>query len=277
MNYKITHSKALEAVARYKRSEIELIEILEEVWTYKTFYHFKCNSLFRYAVDELKLSPEVTSIFNKVMKKTLIIPGFKEQIRNGNISISNASRICSVITKDNKERWFELARLPKSKLEREVALASPRAAIRERARMKAIGNVVRYELQYGVSEEHMQDIKRAQDLLSQKLGRAALFEDVSNVSVNLFLDKNDPLRKCLGTKIKTSVSQGRQLQVTVKRRVHHNNESQCSHINAAGERCQERRHLHIHHIKAISEGGTNDISNLTILCSGHHRAHHLQR
>ena len=93
MLHKEIHETALAAATRYKRSEVELIEVLQQVWTCKTFYHFGCSSLFQYSVSKLGLSPEVTNIFNKITKKTLKVRGFKEQIENGNISLSNASRI----------------------------------------------------------------------------------------------------------------------------------------------------------------------------------------
>ncbi|MFN7905437.1 MAG: HNH endonuclease, partial [Pseudobdellovibrionaceae bacterium] len=79
--------------------------------------------------------------------------------------------------------------------------------------------------------------------------------------------------KVLGTM--KSVGAARNLKITVKRAVHHKNESQCSHIDELGQRCQQRRHLHIHHIQPLSQGGANHINNLIILCSGHHQAHHL--
>ena len=264
--HKKIHAKALAAATRYKRSEVELIEVLQQVWTAKTFYQLGCRSMFQYSVSKLGLSPEVTNIFNKITKKTLNVSGFKEQIECGNISLSNASRICSVITEENKERWFELAKGPKAKLEREIALASPKQAIREKSRMKVFGNEVRVELTYGVSKAHMEKITRAKDLLSQKLGRGATLEEVSEATLDLYLEKNDPLKKpCPGT---------RRGRVTIKRAVHHSNDSQCSHIDENGERCPERRHLHIHHIQPRARGGTNDLDNLTILGSGHHHAHH---
>jgi hypothetical protein len=38
--------------------------------------------------------------------------------------------------------------------------------------------------------------------------------------------------------------------------------------------CGRSRHLHIHHVKAWSSGGTTDPDNLILLCSAHHRALH---
>ncbi|MFN8945346.1 MAG: hypothetical protein ACK5WZ_12085, partial [Pseudobdellovibrionaceae bacterium] len=140
------HEKALEVAATYKRSEIDLIEILQQVWVERSFYYFNCNSLFEYAVRKLHLSREVASIYNKIAKKALIIPGFKEQIKSGSISVSNANRICSVITPDNKEKWFMLAQGAKLQLEKAVALASPKTAIRERAIARNIGDQVQMEI-----------------------------------------------------------------------------------------------------------------------------------
>lgn len=47
-------------------------------------------------------------------------------------------------------------------------------------------------------------------------------------------------------------------------------QGRCTFVNERGERCNADRWLHIHHIKAVSHGGTNDSSNLTTLCSFHH-------
>jgi hypothetical protein len=304
------YSKAIQVAKNFKQSEVDLITSLQEVWIHKTFYQYKQNSLFRFAINEMKLSPEVASIYNKLAKKTLKVSGFKEEIQSGRVTISNASRICGILTEENKSHWFQMAQKPKYELEKMVALHSPQKAIKEKAKVRAFNNEIRVEITYGISEAHYSEMKRAQDLLSQKLGRGASFEDLSQVSISMWLEKNDPLkkpvrvRKSSGTKLDVKVSGTRNnpdaskvkaaaaaktlqenffkensrksIKVSVKRELHHHHESQCCHIDESGGRCQERRHLHIHHIKPISEGGTNDISNLTILCSGHHRVEHLR-
>ena len=38
--------------------------------------------------------------------------------------------------------------------------------------------------------------------------------------------------------------------------------------------CRNCRDLRIHHIRGVSEGGTNDMENLITVCDGHHTAHH---
>ncbi|MGE3681709.1 MAG: HNH endonuclease [Bdellovibrionales bacterium] len=51
----------------------------------------------------------------------------------------------------------------------------------------------------------------------------------------------------------------------------------CTHVDARGRRCPEDKWLHIHHIRPISAGGSNDPSNLTLLCSFHHDLVHQLR
>ncbi|MCB9083289.1 MAG: HNH endonuclease [Bdellovibrionaceae bacterium] len=49
----------------------------------------------------------------------------------------------------------------------------------------------------------------------------------------------------------------------------------CGHMNHQGQRCSETKFLEVHHIKPLSLGGNNHLENLTLLCSGHHRAQHM--
>lgn len=51
---------------------------------------------------------------------------------------------------------------------------------------------------------------------------------------------------------------------------------QCSYINERGERCPNRRYLQTHHHIRIADGGSNELENLTTLCSGHHKLHHFE-
>ena len=62
----------------------------------------------------------------------------------------------------------------------------------------------------------------------------------------------------------------------VRHRLWLKNEGRCGHIDLKGRRCNQSRFLHIHHQKPVSEGGGNELSNLSLLCSGHHRAEHIQ-
>jgi hypothetical protein len=65
---------------------------------------------------------------------------------------------------------------------------------------------------------------------------------------------------------------------TIKAATHHavilRTGGRCAFVNQRGERCNEDRFLHLHHIVPLSQGGSDDPSNLTCLCSGHHALVH---
>jgi hypothetical protein len=46
------------------------------------------------------------------------------------------------------------------------------------------------------------------------------------------------------------------------------------HHGCAVPGCRSARNLDVHHIVPRSQGGTNDLWNLVVLCSGHHMRHH---
>ncbi len=268
MDHARRHSNAITAAANHRKAEMELLSALEEIWRNKTFYQYGCSSLFEYSTQQLKLSEELASIYNKLAKKFIEVPELKAQIASGEISVSKGNRVCSVITKENCDVWIPIAQGPKRNLEKQIAKAQPDKAIPERARYCKAGDTVRIEISYTLTEEEFKTFERTKDLLSQKLKRPATNYDVCSTAVDHLHKELDPLIKSCPPKNSDTLSPIK------KRQVHHNCQGQCTYINKKGERCPQKRHLDIHHIKPRSEGGTHDITNLTLLCAGHHRARH---
>lgn len=312
--FKEIHKRALEVSCRYKKSEIELIEILEEVDRYKVFYKYKCNSLFQYVNQELGLSKEVTSIFINVARKTREIPALKEEIKKGAITISKARRMTSVITPQNQDHWLALAKnTSKRNLEKEVAMASPKTAVREKLdyvhpsrevsdQTKIISlnenKIVRVQLQVGVSEKFMFKLRRVQDLQSQKQRKPVALEEALEEMVELYLNKHDPVKKAERQKLrgklqgksektkscpstisnkpasKLTFNKRKSIPSKTRHRVMLKYKGQCAYKTAEGRRCQERRFLEIHHLKPLSQEGNDKFSNLILCCSGHHKVIH---
>jgi len=348
------HNKALLAAKTYNRSEIDLIEILEEVDRHRVYYHQGFNSLFKYATDALVLSEEVAYIFINVCRKVREVPKLKEEIKNGAITISKAKRITSVLTPQNQNYWLDLAKSASKKtIEKTVASVSPKSAVREqftyvhpeleiKEHIKIINlaeapqdatqgltvmpkEKTRVQLQAGVSEKLMLKLRRAQDILSQKRGTSVDLEATLAAAIDLFIEKNDPLKKAerhvmrghvakgakIDAKIDTkkdtgtttnllvrpslkSQGQGTALKVpasnlkvptskrqpipqSTRHKLWLKFQGQCSYLGDNHQHCYERRFLHIHHEKPVAKGGTNDLTNLSLLCAGHHRAEHLPK
>ena len=64
------------------------------------------------------------------------------------------------------------------------------------------------------------------------------------------------------------------LRATLRHQVIKHYANQCSHTDAHGRRCPEKRWLDIHHVIPVAKGGLNLLSNLRLLCSRHHAALH---
>jgi 5-methylcytosine-specific restriction endonuclease McrA len=300
---KSIHQTALEVASRFRQSEFDLIEIIQQADQHRVHYSLGYSSLFKYVTDGLKLSEEIAYIFINVARKAREVPALKEEIKRGAITVSKAKRICSVINASNQNRWLELAKnSSKRELEKQVAAASPRDAVRdkmdyvhesnevkERARILSLGDgtATRVQLQVGISEKLMIELRRNQDLLSQKMKRPASLEELFQAMAQLYRERHDPVRKAERQKIKgklpvvssdrlaSPVAGRRPLKAGTRHHLMLKHSGQCSHHDSSGQRCSQRRHLEIHHIKPLSEGGTDALDNLTLLCFGHHRGLHL--
>ena len=133
------HEKAKETAKHYFRLEKELLELIIQIDKRKVFYRFGYKSLFTYMTEFLKLSPATAYSFIKVARKSHEIPELKKEVMDGRLSISKAQKMTRVLTKDNHREWFGLAqRTTHRKLEREVALASPKQSVIEKTSTKFV-------------------------------------------------------------------------------------------------------------------------------------------
>jgi len=65
------------------------------------------------------------------------------------------------------------------------------------------------------------------------------------------------------------------ISAPLKRQVILRDKDQCQHPYLDGSKCTNQRFTEIHHKIPISNGGQNQLTNLTTLCSGHHKVVHL--
>ncbi len=275
------HTEAVHVAASFHKSESRLISILQEMDGHSQFRKLQCSSLFDCGVRILKLSESNTLNFIAVARKSKIVPQLKKAIDDGILTVSKARKITPVITPENQSHWISLAQgLSKDKLEKEVARVCPKEAVTERAQFVS-GD--RIKLTLGISEEILNLLKRVQDLESQRTGSVASYEDTIKQALEFYISKLDPVEKAKRAEAKHVSSEHvpghafipfhRQAILTsLKHKVNLRDKRKCSH-----DGCGNSRWIEIHHVIPISQGGTNELSNLKTLCSSHHRQLHERR
>lgn len=268
------HEKAVRLASTFKNVEHQLMEVLEEVDTHRVFAKMGYSSLFTYAVDGLKLSESCAYALINVTRKARHVPELKEAIASGNLTVSKAKKITSVITPENSAHWINTAQQMTSReLEKAVVSINPKATIEK---MKYVASD-RVQFQCGISEELMNKMKRAQDLLSQKLKRPASMEEVLEALASGYLQREDPVLKAARTRSNKQQVPGlvrRPIPIAVKHEVAKRDHGQCSFVDKEGKRCTSTRFVSMHHVKPVSMGGKHSAENLATLCFNHHRLFH---
>lgn len=281
------HRRAQLAVQKFRACEVELLDVIEQCEKYRVFSALGYSSLFAYATQNLGLSEDLACSYINISRKSREVPALKSAIADGSITISKANRLTRVMNQENQKHWLEVAKTSsKRALEKLVASENPRAAVVEKINYVSAD---RLEMQVGISEKLMIQLRRAQDVISQKKRRPVSLEEVIDVICADYLRREDPLEKAerqlAKGKLRDTVPQQPQrlsgpgrIRPPIPSATRHlltlSSNSQCVYRLPNGKRCVERRFLEIHHVRPLSEGGGHDIENLQILCSAHHQHQH---
>jgi hypothetical protein len=252
-----------------------LLATLIEMKERRVFAELNYSGIFDYCERALRFSRAQSYYFKSVAEKSMEVPEIRAAIQQGELTLSEARRIVPVVTRKNFQEWKERAQtLPQVELERAVTQVNP--AARRVDKIKPVTPELA-ELRASVDSATEQNIKALQDLLSQKTGRAASISDVIKWATQVCRQKHDPMLKKLRVVSlgNTSPVMGRQaIRPLLKTSVYQRDERQCCYVDKEGERCRQRRWLHLHHIREAANGGQNTLENLKVLCHAHHRHVH---
>jgi HNH endonuclease len=277
MDRKMVDDRAVHLAKDIKRYETELIETLQWVDHYKIYEDFELTSLFKYCTKRLGLSDDRAYTYMKVARKAVEVPILKKALEEDKLSLTNAKHLAKVITPENQVSWMEMGTtLSTRDLEKEIAKANPQEKVKEK--VKPLSETL-YELRCTLSPRGVKLLERTMDLI-KKQNRGEVIEKI----LEEFVEKHDPLKIAeRAEKRKTQAPAARQAykngrRTPTPRPIAHavikKAQAQCTHYDSQGNRCPNRRFLHLHHIEPVSRGGQHDLNNISVLCSSHHRMHH---
>ncbi len=109
--------------------------------------------------------------------------------------------------------------------------------------------------------ELLNKFNRAKELLSNKYPKGVSFEQVFFEALEAFLDKHCPKKR----------AEKKPGRLSLRKQVFLRDGFQCSYVGTEGNRCSCTHNLEIDHILPKAKGGTNEVSNLRLLCSAHNK------
>ena len=264
-----------EAVARgesYLESESRVLESVMDVDRTRFYEKFALGSTKEYCVAYMKLSENVAYNFIAVARKAREVPELKAAIDARRLGVSKARKIVSVLTPQNQEEWIAKAiDLPLWELEREVAERSGEGPPDRVRPVK--GGRVRVEIV--VTAEEFAELRRAQDLVSASERRDVTIKEALLRASRFWTERRDPARKAeRARRSSRDERKSATIPAWALHAVHRRDQGRCQATGADGAKCGRARYVHVHHLKQRCEGGGDDPSNLTTLCSQCHRRWH---
>lgn len=275
-------AQAVELGKIHGSAERSLVEILIEVETERIHKLLGFKSMFLYATTRMELSDAVALMLINVARKAKDLPYFRNAISGKRLTPPKAARVVAHINSENEKEVVDFAfSHTQRQIDFEMARRDPKAAAKDRAKPISEDYV---QVTVTITMKAYEDLQRAQSVLAQK-GKDAGMGRAIGESLDHYLNAQDPVRKakrseakranvkkvCLH-RVKSDGQSGSRVPLTAaeKHAVFARDQGKCTHIDQDGERCNSDRWIHTHHIIHVANGGTNDLENLTTLCSFHH-------
>jgi hypothetical protein len=297
------------AATRERDATVRLIALLAQLDARRLFLREGCSSLFTYCTQVLHLSEHAAYGRIEAARTARRFPIVLDLLADGSVTLTAVTLLAVHLTAANHREVLNEARhKSKREVEHLVARLRPQPAIlatvRKLPAQKAPDDPVtpfaarssaqkepapvlvpppsrraaivtplapeRYKVQFTVSRETHDKLRRAQDLLRHSIpdgDPAAIFDRA------LTLLLTDLAQAKLGAAERPRTSRptaagSRHIPAAVRRAVWKRDGGQCAFVGAHG-RCTERGFLEFHHVEPYAVGGPPVVDNVALRCRAH--------
>jgi len=269
-------TQTLAAVKKERESYTFVLNHLREWDRRKLYAGMKYPSLFEFTVKKLGYDDGAASRRIAAMRLIVDIPEVEAKIESGNISLT-AAAMTHRFFKRQKEQGKPIAYEAKkeflkgieNKSTREtqtlIVAKDPMMAVRETVK-PATAELV--ELKLFVTNETLEALNQLKDIYSNKLKDPSLSKVVELLSTEALKAKTE--RNAPAARLQNFKDDSK--SVTPKKRdfILNRDDHRCQFTNKkTGEMCGSQYRLNIDHIHPKSLGGSNEVSNLRVLCAAH--------
>lgn len=304
----ISNHELLNRVEKLSRTERKITHLilchLVEVETRRLHLDLGYTSLFRYMTTHLHYSEDAA--YRRIQAARLLkkLPQLEKSLESGEVNLTQLQQVQKCLNKEREQGHKVTIQQTQKVLEQIQNKSSFETqkilAVEFNQSVQHIESLtsqrddsVRIELT--LSEDQMQKLQHAKELLSHVLPNptwAELIAYLATAQVEKRLGKekvktefkNNEIIKSKPTKKETTAKKGSSknretsnlksthrphIKITTRRALFKKAQHQCEYIDATTGRCPSKFQLQVDHQRPLALGGTNEFSNLRILCQQH--------
>lgn len=295
---------------RERHATADLVASLAELDARRLYLGAGCSSLFTYCTQVLRLSEHAAYGRIEAARAVRRFPDILTRLSEGTLTLTAVCLLAPVLTDENHEEMLDAARhKSKREVEQLVAHARPRPAVPSAirklpapkpshsrgglpsgkaaepqmpapvpiwppppSRQAVVAALApeRYKVQFTVSRETHDKLRRVQDLLRHTFPSgdpAAIFERALTLLLE-DLEKQKLAATARPRAARPASAGSRHVPAALRRQVWARDGGQCAFIGRAG-RCTERGFLEFHHVVPFAAGGKTSLENLQLRCRAH--------
>ncbi len=263
-------------VGKERAGHAECLAYLAEVENRQLHLKEGYPSLFQFCLKVLGLSEASTCKRIQVARLSRKFPHVLDLIRQGKLTMSNASLLAPHLTQENcndllakseGKRRFDVEKITAT-FPGECNRPSPKP---KPEIVKPISES-RTMFVFSGDDETVAMYRTLQDRLRHKYPHGKIEELVKEAFV-LLVEKTDPVKEPKRkAPIRTPAKHTRYIPAAIRREVWRRDGDQCGYSLPSGIRCSSRAFLEIDHLIPWSVGGSShDSSNLALRCRGHNQ------
>lgn len=144
---------------------------------------------------------------------------------------------------------------------------------------------LRVKFSFTAGMEFKARFDRVRALASHRLPANASYEDVFELLMHEFLEREDPAKRRERRERRAQAAEGRKstrearsasvnarrIPAAVRDEIFQRDDGRCSFVGKDGRRCGSTRMLQVDHVRPVARGGVSTPENLRLLCANHNR------
>ena len=247
-------------VARERTATAVLVASLAEVDLRKLFLDLKYSSLYRFCLQELKLSEGAAYRRIRAARVAKRFPIALNYLEDGSLTLTNITVLAPHLTIANHMALMEAARhKTRAEVERQMAALNPDMLDLVTLRVR-------------VRRETLDKLRRAQDLLRHVVpsGDAGEILDRALTLLIREVERKKMAKVEHPRPARTGSRRARHIPAAVRRAVTERDGGRCAFVGTQG-RCDETGFLEFHHVNPFALNGETTVDNIELRCRAHNQ------